>query len=119
MDAVDKKDAERNAPSVPVKNSAGEEVVTGAEDLGVGQVQAMMDVVHNQGFYGGVDTVSSVDTSLTAAAVSSTDDSAHATDAAEALAEELGVDLSNVEGSGVTGDILVSDVKAAAEAGES
>ena len=40
-----------------------------------------------------------------------------ATPAAEAKAEELGVDLDQVEPSGSSGDILVKDVEAAAEGG--
>ena len=42
----------------------------------------------------------------------------HATDAAERKAEELGVDLSAVEGTGQEGRITVGDVEQAAKDGE-
>lgn len=41
-----------------------------------------------------------------------------ATPAAEAKAEEAGVDLGQVEGSGAEGRVLVKDVEAAAESGD-
>jgi pyruvate/2-oxoglutarate dehydrogenase complex dihydrolipoamide acyltransferase (E2) component len=46
------------------------------------------------------------------------DDEPDATPAATAKAEEVGVDLTSVEGSGQDGRILVSDVDEAAEAAE-
>ena len=45
-------------------------------------------------------------------------DEVNATPAAEAKAEELGVDLTQVEGTGADGKIIVSDVEAAAEPSE-
>jgi pyruvate/2-oxoglutarate dehydrogenase complex dihydrolipoamide acyltransferase (E2) component len=42
----------------------------------------------------------------------------HATDAAERKAEELGVDLSTVEGTGQEGRITVGDVDKAAKDGD-
>lgn len=43
------------------------------------------------------------------------EDGPNATDAAVALADELGVDLSAVEGTGAEGRITVGDVRAASE----
>lgn len=42
-------------------------------------------------------------------------DAAEATDAAEELAAELGVDLASIEGTGKDGRVTVADVRAAAE----
>ena len=44
------------------------------------------------------------------------EDEVEATDAAVELAEELGVDLASVEGTGVGGRVTVGDVRAAADA---
>jgi len=46
------------------------------------------------------------------------EDEVEATDAAEKLAKELGVDLSEIEGTGADGRVIVSDVQAAAAAKE-
>lgn len=123
-----------------VRDSTGAPHKTHGLDLGAGQVQQKVDQANASGHFpadgsppSGHLTVSAVTgntvlqdlaaeggtASEDAAGYDNTggdssdgDDDSGATDAAQAKADELGVDISEVEGTGQDGRVLVSDVEA-------
>ena len=78
----------------------------------------LREISQRRGAQDGLDLIAALERDGEIVVVEEAEEDVFATPAAESLAASGGVDLSQVEGSGQDGRVLVSDVEAASEAAE-